>query len=150
MQDQPNQSLYINLQRIGNSGRIAVKTLSFIITLLWIKDPLIAWSRQRIVIHEFITKPAGKEKRRQGMAKAKAEEWLAGERLVILEGWARDGLNDEQIAENMGISVRTLYRWKVQYWQICQSLKKGKDAADRETENVLFKWVKGYDFMKQG
>lgn len=43
------------------------------------------------------------------MAKAKAEEWLTDERLVILEGWARDGLTDEQIAENIGISARTLY-----------------------------------------
>ena len=32
-------------------------------------------------------------------------------------------------AENMGISVRTLYRWKNEYWQICHALKKGKDAA---------------------
>lgn len=30
------------------------------------------------------------------------------------EGWVRDGLTDEQIAENIGISVRTLYRWKNQ------------------------------------
>ncbi len=82
------------------------------------------------------------------MAKPKAEEWLAEEKLVILEGWARDGLTDEQIAENIGISARTLYRWKLQYCQICQSLKKGKDAADREIENALFKRAKGYDFTE--
>lgn len=82
------------------------------------------------------------------MAKAKADEWLTDESLVILEGWARDGLTDEQIAENMGISVRTLYRWKLLYCQICQALKKGKDAADREIENALFKRAKGYDFTE--
>lgn len=82
------------------------------------------------------------------MAKAKAEEWLTEERLVILEGWARDGLTDEQIAENVGISARTLYRWKLQHCQICQALKKGKDAADREIENALFKRAKGYDFTE--
>jgi len=82
------------------------------------------------------------------MAKAKALEWLTEERLVILEGWARDGLTDEQIAENVGISVRTLYRWKIQHCQICQALKKGKDAADREIENALFKRAKGYDFTE--
>ena len=49
------------------------------------------------------------------MAKVKAEEWLAEEKLVILEGWARDGLTDKEIADNIGISDRTLYRWKLQY-----------------------------------
>lgn len=65
--------------------------------------------------------------------------------MVVLEGWARDGMTDEQIAGNMGISARTLYRWKLQYCQICQALKKGKDVADREIENALFKRAKGYD-----
>ncbi|RKI36262.1 helix-turn-helix domain-containing protein [bacterium D16-51] len=82
------------------------------------------------------------------MAKPKADEWLDDEKLVLLEGWARDGLTDEQISENMGISVRTLYRWKVKHCQICQALKKGKDAADREIENALFKRAKGYDFTE--
>ena len=65
--------------------------------------------------------------------------------MAILEGWARDGMTDEQIAGNMGISTRTLYRWKLQYCQICQALKKGKDVADREIENAVFKRAKGYD-----
>lgn len=82
------------------------------------------------------------------MANGRAEEWQEEEKLLLLEGWARDGLTDEQIAENIGISVRTLYRWKLQYCQICHALKKGKDAADREIENALFKRAKGYDFTE--
>lgn len=82
------------------------------------------------------------------MAKGKAEEWQEEEKLLLLEGWARDGLTDDQIAENMGISVRTLYRWKSKNCQICQALKKGKDAADREIENALFKRARGYDFIE--
>ena len=82
------------------------------------------------------------------MAKPKSEEWMTEDKLVILEGWARDGLTDEQIAANVGISVRTLYRWKQQYCQICHALKKGKDTADREIENALFKRAKGYDFTE--
>lgn len=50
------------------------------------------------------------------MAKGKANDWLDENKLLLLQGWARDGLPDEQIAENMGISVRTLYRWKNEYW----------------------------------
>lgn len=80
------------------------------------------------------------------MAKPKVDDWLQDEKLIILEGWARDGLTDEQIAENMGISARTLYRWKDKYCQICQSLKKGKEAADRQVENALFKRAIGYEY----
>ena len=71
------------------------------------------------------------------MAKGKYEKWLKGENLLLLEGWARDGLTDEQIAKNMGISVKTLYRWQEQYSQICQSLKKGKEVVDYQVENAL-------------
>ncbi|WP_201261389.1 hypothetical protein [Lactococcus lactis] len=35
--------------------------------------------------------------------KGKYEEWLTAEGLILLEGWARDGLTDEQIAKNIGI-----------------------------------------------
>lgn len=80
------------------------------------------------------------------MAKPKVDDWLQDEKLIILEGWARDGLTDEQIAENMGISARTLYRWKDKYCQICQALKKGKEAADRQVENALFKRAIGYKY----
>ena len=43
------------------------------------------------------------------MAKGKYEYWLTNEGLILLEGWARDGLTDEQIAHNMGITSKTLY-----------------------------------------
>lgn len=75
---------------------------------------------------------------------SKAEEWLTEERLALLEGWARDGLNDEQIAHNMGINPRTLYRWKKNNEQICQSIKKGKEVADYIVENALYKRALGY------
>ena len=36
------------------------------------------------------------------MAKGKYEKWLKEDNLLLLEGWARDGLTDEQIAKNIG------------------------------------------------
>ena len=38
------------------------------------------------------------------MANGKYQEWLEPEGLLKIEGWARDGLTDEQIAHNMCIS----------------------------------------------
>lgn len=46
------------------------------------------------------------------MARGKFEYWLSADGLTLLEGWARDGLTDEQLAEKIGIGVRTLYDWK--------------------------------------
>ncbi|MDO4647416.1 MAG: helix-turn-helix domain-containing protein [Eubacteriales bacterium] len=80
------------------------------------------------------------------MAKGRYEQWLEPEGLLKIEGWARDGLTDEQIAKNMGIAPKTLYRWKDSYSQICQSLKKGKEVPDREVENALYKNAIGYDY----
>ena len=80
------------------------------------------------------------------MAKGKYEYWLTPEGLLKLEGWARDGLTDEQIASNMGITPKTLYRWKEQYCQICQSLKKGKEIVDIQVENALLKRALGYRY----
>ena len=75
---------------------------------------------------------------------AKIQEWLEEDKLILLEGWARDGLTNGQIANNIGIDERTLYRWKEKESLICQSLKKGREVADYEVENALFKRALGY------
>lgn len=80
------------------------------------------------------------------MAKGKYEYWLTPEGLLKIEGWARDGLTDEQIAHNMGINIATLYRWKEKYCDICESLKRGKDVVDRQVENALLKRALGYEY----
>lgn len=80
---------------------------------------------------------------------AKYQDWITPERLSLVQGWARDGLTDEQIAGNMGINAATLYRWKIQFCEICEALKKGKEVADREVENALFKRACGYDYQEE-
>lgn len=71
------------------------------------------------------------------MAKPKYEKWLTEEGLIKLEGWARDGLTDEQIAHNMDISVATLYNYKKNHLEILEALKRGKEVVDYEVENAL-------------
>ena len=73
------------------------------------------------------------------MAKGKYARWLTEEGLLLLEGWARDGLTDEQIAQNAGINPGTLYDWKRKYPQISEALKKGKEVVDFLVENALLK-----------
>lgn len=80
------------------------------------------------------------------MAKGKYEYWLTPEGLLKLEGWARDGLTDEQIAENAGINPATLYVWKKKYPEISETLKRGKEVVDRQVENALLKRALGYEY----
>lgn len=80
------------------------------------------------------------------MASGKYQEWLTKEGLLKIEGWARDGLTDEQIAKNMGITKKTIYEWKKKYGDICDSLKRGKEVVDREVENALLKRALGYTY----
>ena len=80
------------------------------------------------------------------MAKAKYEEWLTPEGLLKIEGWARDGLTDEQIAEKMGISVASLYNYKKDHLEILEALKSGKEVVDRQVENALLKRALGYEY----
>lgn len=74
------------------------------------------------------------------------KEWLEADNLIRLEGWARDGLNDEQIAHNIGINVSTLYAWKVKYKDFSEALKRGKEVVDILVENALLKSAMGYKF----
>lgn len=83
------------------------------------------------------------------MAKGKYQRWLEPDGLILLEGWARDGLTDEQIAHNCGCGVRTLYDWKEKHSQISQALKKGKEVVDREVENALLKRALGYEYEEK-
>lgn len=82
------------------------------------------------------------------MAKGKYQEWLTEEGLLKLEAWARNGLTDDQIASNMGVSVATLYNYKKKYLEILEALKKGKEVVDTQVENALLKRALGYKYTE--
>ena len=79
-------------------------------------------------------------------AKGKYADWITPEGLLKIEGWARDGLIDEQIAQNIGIRAATLYEWKKRFPEISESLKRGKEVVDRQVENALLKRALGYEY----
>ncbi|MBD8915964.1 MAG: helix-turn-helix domain-containing protein [Pseudobutyrivibrio sp.] len=67
---------------------------------------------------------------------------------MLIEGWARDGLTEEQIAANMGISRSTLSEWKKKHSDISDTLKRGKEVVDRQVENALLKRALGYRYKE--
>lgn len=81
--------------------------------------------------------------------KGKYEYWIGEDGLIKIEGWARDGLIDKQIAEDkIGINEATLCRWKEKFPQIMHALKRGKEVVDREVESALLKRALGYETVE--
>lgn len=81
--------------------------------------------------------------------RGKYEDWITDDGLLKVQGWARDGLSNEQIAHNMGITFQTLYKWQDKYSELREALKKGKEVIDREVENALLKRAMGYETVEE-
>lgn len=79
------------------------------------------------------------------MAKSKYHPGL----LILVQGWARDGLTDAQIAHNLGIHVDTFYEWKKRHPEFSEALAKGKEVVDFEVENALLKSALGFDYTEE-
>ncbi len=78
--------------------------------------------------------------------KGKYHDWITKEGLLKIEGWARDGLTDKQIAHNIGITEQTLNNWKKRFPSLFEALKRGKEVIDRQVENALLKRALGYEY----
>lgn len=89
------------------------------------------------------------EQKSKAGSKGKYERWLTDEGLELVTGWARQGLIDEQIAHNCGITAKTLYEWKKKYSKFCEALKNGKEVADIQVENALYKRAVGYKYQER-
>ncbi len=71
------------------------------------------------------------------------------DKLILIEGWARDGLTNEQIADNLGIGKTTFYKFIKEYPELSEHLKKGKEVIDYQVENALLKRALGYEYEEK-
>ena len=78
--------------------------------------------------------------------KAKYDAWLTADGLLRIEGWARDGLTDAQIAHNVGCSYSTFREWRDNFPALAAALKNGKAPVDLEVENALLKRALGFEY----
>lgn len=78
--------------------------------------------------------------------RGKYEEWLDKDNLLKVQGWARDGLSNDQIAHNIGITAKTLCEWQNRFSEFRNAIKKGKEVVDREVENAMLKRALGYEY----
>lgn len=82
------------------------------------------------------------------IAKGKFDRWRTKEGLTLLEGWARDGLTDEELARKIGVNRATFYDWKNRFSDISDAIKKGKEVIDFEVEQALLKKALGYSYTE--
>lgn len=66
-------------------------------------------------------------------------------KLHDIESWAREGVTDKKIAENIGVSYSTFREYVKKYPALSASLKRGKNVIDQKVENALLKRALGYD-----
>ena len=79
------------------------------------------------------------------MAKRDVKELIEAN-LDNIEEWTRNGLTIKQIADNLGISDRTLYRYKSDAGsRLSQSIKKGRAVAVEHLENTMYTSACGYE-----
>lgn len=78
------------------------------------------------------------------MAKALYEDWLTEDGLLTVEGWARNGLTNKQISQNIGITYKTLKEWQNKFSAFRAALKKGRRPVEIEVENSLVKRANGF------
>lgn len=82
------------------------------------------------------------------MAKGKYQQWLDPDGLILIRGWARDGLGYDQIAKKMEISRSTLMEWRKTYPDISDALKRSREVSDYEAEDTLEKRIRGYTVVE--
>lgn len=80
---------------------------------------------------------------------SKVKEWLTEENLMLISYWAKQGLVDKQIAENIGIVTSTFYKWKKEHSEFSDALKAGKEVADAQVFNALHQSAIGFHYLEE-
>ncbi|BBI32355.1 transposase [Cohnella abietis] len=70
-------------------------------------------------------------------------------KLLLIEAWARDGAIEEDISKKLGVAYSTFKIYKDKYSALSAALKRGKEVADVEVENSLFKRAIGYEYTEK-
>jgi len=70
-------------------------------------------------------------------------------KLLLIEAWARDGLTEEQICDNLDVSVSAFANYKNDNVELVEALKNGKEIVDVMVENALLKAALGYDYREE-
>lgn len=83
------------------------------------------------------------------MNNGKWDDFNNKENMIRLEGWARQGLTDAEIAGKIGIGTSTYYDWRKKHPEFNDVIKRGKEVIDFEVEQALLKRALGYEYDEE-
>ena len=88
-------------------------------------------------------------------ARAKGErdngpKWHDGIPALVrsLAGRSKKGLSDDEVAEKLGVAVRTIHRWKKEHPEFLKALLETKAIMDARVEMSLYQRATGYRATK--
>lgn len=76
-------------------------------------------------------------------------QWMTPEGLEKIKQWALDGLVNEDIAHNMGVSSYTFYEWKKKFPEMDEALSAAKEVADERVVNALYQNAIGFKYKEE-
>lgn len=87
--------------------------------------------------------------KKQRRPKGRSAEWMSPEGLEKIKRWAVEGLVNEDIAHNMGISSFTFYEWKKKFPEMSEALSAAKEVADERVVNALYQNAIGFKYKEE-
>lgn len=76
--------------------------------------------------------------------KSRVDQLFNEDTLILIEGLARDGYTNQDIAHRLGIEPSVLYNAKRERPEINEAINRGKQIVDYKVENALLKSALGY------
>lgn len=59
------------------------------------------------------------------------------------------GYTNEELADFFNVAVSTIYKWRIDFPEFSESIKKGKDIADAEVANSLYNRAMGINYTER-
>lgn len=75
---------------------------------------------------------------------ARATKYQGDLTILAVEFMARAGLTDKEMADKLGIDKSNFNVWKKKHPDFFEKLKEGKNEADKQVEQSLFKMATGF------
>lgn len=68
------------------------------------------------------------------------------EYVELVAGMCLAGATDSEIAEELEVSVQTLYNWRAKFPEFLEATKYGKEHADQRVERSLYQRAVGFEY----
>ncbi len=81
---------------------------------------------------------------------AGGEKWHDGipDQVRRMAGRSKNGLTDKEVADEVGVTVKTIGRWKKTHPEFCKALLETKATLDSRVELTLYRRAIGYSYTE--